>query len=160
MTMRDWLEAICESPDDLDLRLVAADWIEENVSHDRALFIRLQIQVRQHEPYMHNRCACDDCRAANSKVAQLQRNHEEEWLAAECIIPGGIPKRIGTWRCGFLEMRQDPRPQDPKEAARQEQHEKADRLRRAILLANPPGSPGRRRAIRAAREAYNLLVNS
>lgn len=42
-TLRDLHRAICETPDDLDLRSVYADCLEESGEVDRAEFIRVQI---------------------------------------------------------------------------------------------------------------------
>jgi uncharacterized protein (TIGR02996 family) len=46
MTERDaLLAAVCENPDNDTLRLVFADWLEENGDPERAEFIRVQVEL-------------------------------------------------------------------------------------------------------------------
>jgi uncharacterized protein (TIGR02996 family) len=40
-----FVSQICENPDDDTVRLVYADWLDENGDPDRAAFIRVQVQI-------------------------------------------------------------------------------------------------------------------
>ena len=40
-----FMRAICENPDDDTARLVFADWLTEHGENDRAVFIRLQVEL-------------------------------------------------------------------------------------------------------------------
>jgi uncharacterized protein (TIGR02996 family) len=44
-TEADWMRAIVTDPADLQVRLVFADWLEEQGESDRAEFIRLQVEL-------------------------------------------------------------------------------------------------------------------
>lgn len=47
MTEHQWLDLICESPQDWHLRLVAADWYEEHGDQDRADCLRWMARYRK-----------------------------------------------------------------------------------------------------------------
>jgi uncharacterized protein (TIGR02996 family) len=80
-----FLRAICESPEDDTVRLVYADWLDENGDPDRAEFIRLQV-AQADKPRMYD---ADYFRAETL----FQKN--DEWLAE-------VPKVTGTeWEDGF-----------------------------------------------------------
>ncbi len=42
-TEKEWLRSICENPADDQLRLVFADWLEEQGNVDRAAYIRREV---------------------------------------------------------------------------------------------------------------------
>jgi uncharacterized protein (TIGR02996 family) len=74
-----FLQAIIDSPDDDTPRLVFADWLEDHDQHDRAEFIRVQIELA-HLP-------AGDPRRMSLKRSErkLQEKHEREWAAP---LPG------------------------------------------------------------------------
>lgn len=49
-TKADWIRAICECPQDDHLRLIYADWLEENGERERAVYIREGVLK---EPHTH-----------------------------------------------------------------------------------------------------------
>lgn len=76
------LRLICENPEDDTVRLVFADWLQENGDEPRAEFIRLQCQAarlpvvssaRQHK---------------QNRINHLLRAHEREWSQGLPIPPG------------------------------------------------------------------------
>lgn len=70
------LQAIIESPDDDSLRLVYADFLEENGQPDRAAFIRVQIELA-------NQPQADERRASlEARERELLGRHEAAWAAS------------------------------------------------------------------------------
>jgi uncharacterized protein (TIGR02996 family) len=85
-----FLQAILQDPDDVALRLVYADWLEER-GDPKGEFIRLQCDAEQ--------VADDELRAARlARAGALQAAHEAEWL-------GRLRGRVQGWtfRRGFIE---------------------------------------------------------
>jgi uncharacterized protein (TIGR02996 family) len=80
-----FLRAICENPEDDTVRLVYADWLQENGDEDRAEFIRLQI-AEQHE-------SSESVRANHLRV-----KHGRAWRA-ELPLTG---VDLGAFRRGFV----------------------------------------------------------
>jgi uncharacterized protein (TIGR02996 family) len=84
--------AIVAEPEDDTLRLIYADWLEENSRPERAAFVRAQVWAAQAEPYSpealkHNRLA--------DRVSLAQRT---EWAKT-------VSSRVSEWRFsrGFVE---------------------------------------------------------
>ena len=76
MTDRDALHAaIRAQPEDDTARLVYADWLEENGEHDRAAFIRLQVEAVRAEPFGPT------ARAAAQRANELLNKNWKEWTA-------------------------------------------------------------------------------
>jgi uncharacterized protein (TIGR02996 family) len=70
-----FLDAIIADPDDDAVRLIYADWLEENgtaVERDRARFIHLQIELQGIEDNDRRRAIIDECN-------QLIDRHWQEW---------------------------------------------------------------------------------
>jgi uncharacterized protein (TIGR02996 family) len=86
------LRAILDRPDDDHLRLVYADWLEENGQTERAEFIRVQIELSKEEADSPER------RALAFRGRKLLDQHQQDWL-------GPIGALVREWRfCrGFLE---------------------------------------------------------
>jgi uncharacterized protein (TIGR02996 family) len=94
MTDGDALRAaIVAEPEDDTLRLVYADWLEENSRPERAAFIRAQVWASQHEPYSPEFRKHDN---ATNRVSSRQRL---EW--AKTVTSRGALE----WRFtrGFIE---------------------------------------------------------
>ena len=70
----DLLQAIIEQPDDDQLRLVYADWLEEHGDAARAEFIRVQIE------YHTMRCSDPRVDAMTARWIALLETHKEAWL--------------------------------------------------------------------------------
>src|SRR5579863_2255809 len=86
------LSAICDRPDDVQLRLVAADWCEERGELDRANFIRTE-------------CALDDLpryRVAWQRHRQGWQQHE--LLQPRPVLPDGMRWAAQPYRRGFPEV--------------------------------------------------------
>ena len=67
------LRAIIDHPDDDTLRLIYADWLDENDQPDRAAFIRLQIEAARAEPYS------PQARSASLSASRLLNRHRGPW---------------------------------------------------------------------------------
>lgn len=63
--------AIVAQPDDDTLRLIYADWLQENDQSDRAAFVRAQVSLAQSEPYS------PQYRQYGSAAEKLQKAHPE-----------------------------------------------------------------------------------
>jgi uncharacterized protein (TIGR02996 family) len=74
MRKADFVAAICASPEDDALRLVYADWLDENGEEARAEFIRLQLQMEG----LHRREPAR--RALEERANTLLKEHRETWL--------------------------------------------------------------------------------
>jgi uncharacterized protein (TIGR02996 family) len=87
-----FLHAIQANPDDDAPRLVYADWLDEHGDHDRAEFIRAQIELA--------RLPEDDDRRTTLewRERELLAAHEAEWLGP---LPAGV--REWAFRRGFLD---------------------------------------------------------
>jgi uncharacterized protein (TIGR02996 family) len=70
----DFLHAVCENPDDEMLRLLFADWLEENGEEERAEFIRLQIEIDR-LPDGKNK------QKIRSRETELLKKYKDEWAA-------------------------------------------------------------------------------
>jgi uncharacterized protein (TIGR02996 family) len=85
-----FLRAICANPEDDTVRLVYADWLDENGDPDRAEFIRLQVAVPDRPP------AFD---ATYARIQELRRQHGAAWRN-ELPRVGGVS--LGEFRRGFV----------------------------------------------------------
>jgi uncharacterized protein (TIGR02996 family) len=78
MERESLLQAVIESPDDNAVRLVYADWLQEHgqgTDHDRAQFIRLQVQAEQQPAHSRRRCEL------KWEAERLLGRHRREWLS-------------------------------------------------------------------------------
>jgi|SRR5579883_11412 len=83
-----FLRAICANPEDDAVRLVYADWLDENGDPDRAAFIRISIEW-SHTEYPSERWHC-----LRDEVSSLVKLHGERWL-------GEFPQNSGViWEIG------------------------------------------------------------
>lgn len=82
-----FLRAICAEPEDDTVRLVYADWLDENGDPERAEFIRLQI-AEQHEP------------RESVRANHLRVKHGPQWRS-ELACPG---VDLGAFRRGFVDV--------------------------------------------------------
>jgi uncharacterized protein (TIGR02996 family) len=87
-----FLAEILEHPDDDGPRLICADWLDEQGDHDRATFIRLQIQAAPLDWWDADRAALEE------KAKALQMRHARAWLAG---IPGWA-RPTATFERGFI----------------------------------------------------------
>ena len=88
------LRAICENPDDDTLRLVFADWLQENDDEARAEFIRAQIELSQHTPHTIPWFEC------STRARELSAIHESRWRIE---VPSDPALDWREFRRGFLE---------------------------------------------------------
>jgi uncharacterized protein (TIGR02996 family) len=97
--------AILDQPDDDTLRLIYADWLDENGQADRAAFVRAQVWAVQAEPYS------PDARKHEATAARLRKAHLSEWT-----------RSLGQWATeaqfarGFIEHVQVNAPSFPRNA--------------------------------------------
>jgi uncharacterized protein (TIGR02996 family) len=75
-------QAICENPFDDGLRLIYADWLEDNGDPDRAEFIRLQVELAG-LPHESRRA-----QEIHALQQPLLSRHFEEWFGALPRLPG------------------------------------------------------------------------
>jgi uncharacterized protein (TIGR02996 family) len=88
------LAAICAAPDDDTLRLVYADWLDEHRRHDRAEFIRIQVELaKQIRPEAERR-------ESERREAALLGRRRREWLRP---IRDLLPSSRCEFRRGFVE---------------------------------------------------------
>lgn len=81
-----FLRAICADPEDDTVRLVYADWLDENGDPDRAEFIRLQVAVPE-RPQEYD--------ARYARAEELRKKNWETWF-------GELPKLSGVvWNVQF-----------------------------------------------------------
>jgi uncharacterized protein (TIGR02996 family) len=85
-----FLRAICENPEDDTVRLVYADWLDENGDPDRAEFIRLQV-AQADKPRMYD--------ADYFRAEALFRKNRDAWFAELPEVLGF--EREDTFRRGF-----------------------------------------------------------
>jgi uncharacterized protein (TIGR02996 family) len=102
-TYNDWLAAVADAPQDLDLRLVFADWLEEHDEGERAEFIRVGIQAEENlscDQFMYScgelldtleKLAAEGCRRCSRRAYLLLREkqllHENalRWCSRERV---------------------------------------------------------------------------
>lgn len=89
------LQAIIAQPDDDALRLIYADWLEEQGAAERAEFIRLQVRF-PHETPAH-RTQQD----AHARMNTLLYRHGPSWTAELPPLPQGL--YWSGWQRGFVE---------------------------------------------------------
>ncbi len=95
------LRAILADPGDENLRLVFADWLDENGESNRAALIRVQIELA--------RAPNDDLLVTEQRLLGPARNkfgqQRREW-ALTADMRKGWPTDIGgwEWHCGFPEV--------------------------------------------------------
>ena len=66
--------AILDQPDDYTLRLIYADWLDENGQPDRAAFVRAQVWAAQAEPYI------PDARKHADTADRVRKPHKDAWV--------------------------------------------------------------------------------
>lgn len=74
MTLSNFLQAIIEDPDDDDLRLVYADWLDERGQPKRAEFIRVQIELAKLPKGDERR------KNLEARERELILRHEKQWV--------------------------------------------------------------------------------
>lgn len=83
-----FLRAICANPEDDTVRLVYADWLDENGDPDRAAFIRISIE------WAHTEYPSERWQRLRGEVSSLVKLHGERWL-------GEFPRNPGiVWELG------------------------------------------------------------
>src|SRR5579884_547350 len=92
---RDFLDAVAEQPDDLDLRLIYADWLDEH-GDPRGAFIRVQIDLERLPEDDPSRPALE------AREAELLAKHGPRWLGR---LAGLAPSALIDYRFrrGLLE---------------------------------------------------------
>jgi uncharacterized protein (TIGR02996 family) len=85
---------VLAQPDDDTPRLIYADWLQENGQHDRAEFIRVQMDLARATP--------NDPRlkALRAREKELWAAHRTEWLQ---VVPPPLQKRKIQFQRGFLD---------------------------------------------------------
>jgi uncharacterized protein (TIGR02996 family) len=84
-----FLDSIFETPEDDTLRLVYADWLQENGQPERGEFIRLQVEA--------SRLQAGEARAAlEAQAKRFSDEHRTDWLAGT-----GLPPAVIRFRRGF-----------------------------------------------------------
>src|SRR5687767_7550780 len=68
-----FLRAICTDPEDDTVRLVFADWLDENGDPERAEFIRLQVRRAQ------LKASGENPKELKDRDIKLRQEHEERW---------------------------------------------------------------------------------
>jgi uncharacterized protein (TIGR02996 family) len=86
------LRAVAGDPDDDELRLVCADWLEENGEPERAEFIRVQLEAARLRPPPARRLEL------NTRAANLWDEHAGDWLLE---VPAPVRKGCAMFRRGF-----------------------------------------------------------
>jgi uncharacterized protein (TIGR02996 family) len=110
----DWpafMAAIVANPDDDTVRLVAADFLEENGDADRAAFIRIQVELARLEAAgLGKSLEVDHLRAKERVFLGPLSERRSLWGAEECpefvTMPRGVTVEGAgrlTWRRGFIE---------------------------------------------------------
>jgi uncharacterized protein (TIGR02996 family) len=95
------LRAILADPSDETLRLVYADWLDENGEVDRAALVRVQIEL--------DRFASDELVVSEQRllgpVGDRVCQRRRDWALPECVLKEW-PHDVGgwDWRCGFPEV--------------------------------------------------------
>jgi len=98
--------AIIAEPEDDTLRLVYADWLEENFRPERAAFVRAQVWAAQAEP------DSPDARKHNAAADRVALAQKAEWAKT-------VSSRVSQWRFarGFIEHVAMPAAGFPRNAA-------------------------------------------
>jgi uncharacterized protein (TIGR02996 family) len=104
------LQAICADPDNVTLRLIYADWLEEHGDGARAEFIRVQCQLAEMDK--------DDDRWPGLKERELRllNLHGDQWVLRKWLVPERQPQVI--FRRGFVETTNILNGPSPKQLAR------------------------------------------
>lgn len=89
MTHEAFLKDIVENPDDDSVRLIYADWLEENGQAERAEFIRVQVELARHPMNQ----------ALQQRNRQLRETNRDRWRAELPKLRGILWQRF--WR-GFV----------------------------------------------------------
>ncbi len=90
-----FLAAIRQDPDNDDLRLVYADWLEDHDDLARAEFIRVQLALaREGCEHLHPFGDCPGC-TLRRREEELLSSHGTEWLAA--VLPGFGLRLSNDW---------------------------------------------------------------
>jgi uncharacterized protein (TIGR02996 family) len=139
------LQAILESPDDDDVRLIYADWLEDHGDDARAQFIRMQILVHQHNPYRNTSCGCEMCDEAKRIRDELLRDCEEKWLADLYVGYGRRPENTRLLGFGWYRGFYEPISAQPRKPYR---HETAEERQQRTLLQRLMWDPRTRRVMR------------
>jgi uncharacterized protein (TIGR02996 family) len=94
-----FLQALLANPEDDTLRLVMADWLDENDQPARAEFIRLQVELARGVEELDRR------RYLEQRQRDLLLNHEAEWVEPLAAVLDCPPGKWGGWvfRRGFVE---------------------------------------------------------
>src|SRR4051812_6279613 len=91
----DFLRALSTHPDDDGVRLVYADWLEENGNPERAEFIRAQIELNRYDPEDPARLP------ALSRQHTLLYKHNNAWRRELPPLPPNV--EWGHFRRGFCD---------------------------------------------------------
>ncbi len=95
------LRAIVESPDDDTIRLIAADFLDENGEPERAAFIRCQVQLAAHQAThpplraLQHCQACASLRRREQELLPLAYSHVWGWLSL-------VDRSPEVYRRGFV----------------------------------------------------------
>jgi uncharacterized protein (TIGR02996 family) len=88
------LQSILAEPEDDALRLIYADWLEEDAPSDRAEFIRVQMELARAGEADPGR------KALRAREKELWATHRDEWLS---VLPPTLRARDTRFQKGFLE---------------------------------------------------------
>lgn len=92
------LLAICMHPDDLDRRLIYADWLEENGQQERAEFIRVQMGIARMRAHGFHGfsdprpLSCPDCQ----EIVRLEQR-EQQLMEGALIVWNDMPGWVSEW---------------------------------------------------------------
>lgn len=86
-----FIRAILEAPDDDGPRLIYADWLDEHGRHDRAEFIRLQVEAARLP-------ACQQAESMLKRAEQLLDGQDVSWCPTLGYMIG-----VAGWRRGFID---------------------------------------------------------
>jgi uncharacterized protein (TIGR02996 family) len=92
-----FLKAIREQPADDAVRLIYADWLDENGQLERAEFIRLQCRLAKAEPWAAERAELEE------REEGLLFEHGEEWRRC---LPRWLRREKCEFRRGFIAVLQ------------------------------------------------------
>ena len=113
------LNMVLAQPDDIALRLVYADWLEEHGQEERAEFIRCQVELARIRPekaggltvWSSDEAAADDLRSENPHAERLRRRERDllgypNGVCLHCDWHAPIPHGGFEWefRRGFVEV--------------------------------------------------------
>jgi uncharacterized protein (TIGR02996 family) len=86
------LDDIRNQPEDLPLRLILADWLEDNSQEERAEFVRLSCQASVFAPGQLKRAPLD------VRAGTLLADHRQQW-------EGALPSERIWWNAGTISLR-------------------------------------------------------